>query len=579
MRPLPRRSPGSSRSPSEGRGAARRVALYLYTALSPGSDAGWDVGLERRMGKHCLTLGGLDRERIADIDRKLALKLDGSQMARTKRSVDIRTLPTPAVMAVTIDAVVTQQPGSKTYRAMTVVADDAGLRPSEVVMLRVRSVDLPTEGWGRLDVTEADISFDEPGEPKTGPRTVPIPPVLVNILREWIKDNGLTTMERLLFRTRHGTMPNGSNWARAWDRALESVGQNPMRVYDCRHAAATTWLRAGMPPGETARRLGHSVETPRVHLRRRPRRRRTHCQPEDQHLPRGASSDNERPAQQAATVTKWNPTAVTFATVGVIVTAPGRAVERLRTRATGLLAARYFLLGTLLDNQPCPRGLSSCRPLLGAARSAHTLHDVRRRLLMADPIEDIIGDYRAFAAQQRDRLATLGIDITPYGLSHLAYRVPEWDQYVHVRGLLERHAITNSENVWNGRPISLIVPAESLEVLDDKVVPLIELIAPVHQRVYKMGLEHLGVVVGDTFDVFIEAHKPVLTGQQFQGPNSTPDPVYILFEDFTHVKFYRLSLKASVEHDAGPFKAGFHHVEDWVPQRLTTATGPNRPPR
>jgi DNA-directed RNA polymerase specialized sigma24 family protein len=28
-----------------------------------------------------------------------------------------------------------------------------------------------------------------------------------------------------------------------------------------------------------------------------------------------------------------------------------------------------------------------------------------------------------------------------------------------------------------------------------------------------------------------------LTGQQFQGPNSTPDPVYILFEDFTHVKF------------------------------------------
>ena len=85
---------------------------------------------------------------------------------------------------------------------------------------------------------------------------------------------------------------------------------------------------------------------------------------------------------------------------------------------------------------------------------------------MADPIEDIIGDYRAFAAQQRDRLATRGIDITPYGLSHLAYRVPEWDQYVHVRGLIERHAVANRENVWNGRPISLIVPAEPLEVLD-----------------------------------------------------------------------------------------------------------------
>jgi len=198
---------------------------------------------------------------------------------------------------------------------------------------------------------------------------------------------------------------------------------------------------------------------------------------------------------------------------------------------------------------------------------------------VADPIEDIIGDYRAFAAQQRDRLAARGIDIAPYGLSHLAYRVPEWDQYLHVRGRIERHAIANRENVWNGRPISLIVPAEPLEVLDGKVVPLIELIAPVHQRVYKMGLEHLGVVVGDTFDAFVEAHKPVLTGQQFQGPNSTPDPVYILFEDFTHVKFYRLSLRASVEVDTGQFDDGFHHVDGWVPQRLVTATGPNPLPK
>lgn len=198
---------------------------------------------------------------------------------------------------------------------------------------------------------------------------------------------------------------------------------------------------------------------------------------------------------------------------------------------------------------------------------------------MADPIQDILGDYEAFVVQQRDRLAALGIDITPYELSHLAYRVPEWDQYLHVRGLLERHAVANRENVWNGRPISLIVPTAPLEVLDGKVVPLIELLAPPHQRVYKMGLEHLGIVVGDTFDVFVETHKPVLTGQQFQGPNSTPDPVYILFEDFTNVKFYRLSLRDSVELDAGPFGEGFHHTPDWVPQRLTTATGPNLPPR
>jgi predicted metalloenzyme YecM len=201
--------------------------------------------------------------------------------------------------------------------------------------------------------------------------------------------------------------------------------------------------------------------------------------------------------------------------------------------------------------------------------------DAMGGLLMADPMEDIIGDYRAFAALQRDRLATRGIDIAPFPLSHLAYRVPEWDEYVHLRSLLERHAVANRENVWNGRPISLIVLKEPLEVLEGQPVSLIELIPPVHQRVYKMGFEHLGVVVGDTFDAFVEAHKPVLTGQQFQGPTSTPDPVYILFEDFTHVKFYRLSLRASVELDGGRFDDGFHHVDHWVPQKLVTATGPN----
>jgi predicted metalloenzyme YecM len=206
-------------------------------------------------------------------------------------------------------------------------------------------------------------------------------------------------------------------------------------------------------------------------------------------------------------------------------------------------------------------------------------HSAHKGMLVAHPIEDIVGDYRAFAAKQRDRLAARGIDIGPYALSHLAYRVPEWDEYVRVRGLLERHAVANRENVWNGRPISLIVPAEPMEVLDGKRVPLIELIPPVHQRVYKMGLEHLGVVVGDEFDPFVERHKPVLTGQQFQGPNSTPDPVYILMEDFTHVKFYRLSLRASVELYAGEFQDGFHHVDDWIPQRLVTATGPNPLPR
>ena len=195
---------------------------------------------------------------------------------------------------------------------------------------------------------------------------------------------------------------------------------------------------------------------------------------------------------------------------------------------------------------------------------------------MADPVGDIIGDYRAFAAQQRDRLLARGIDIRPYPLSHLAVRVPEWDQYVHLRTLLERHATANSENVWTGRPISMILLATPLVVSDGMSVPLIELIPPVHQRVYKMGLEHLGVVIGDEVDAFSREHRAALTGQQFQSADN--EPYYVLFEDFTHVKFYRRSLYDACVLEGATFD-GFVHVDDWVPQRLVTATGPNPLPR
>jgi len=194
----------------------------------------------------------------------------------------------------------------------------------------------------------------------------------------------------------------------------------------------------------------------------------------------------------------------------------------------------------------------------------------------SDPIADIIGDYRGFAAMQRDRLLTRGINIAPYPLSHLCVRVDDWDLYVHQRTLLERHARTNREKVWNGRPISLIILAEPLEVFEGTPCSRIELIPPVHQRVYRMGLEHLGVVLGEEFDDFSRVHRAALTGQQFQ--SLEVEPVYVLFEDFTHVKFYRRSFFDVVEDEEGPFN-GYTHVDDWVPQRLVTATGPNPLPR
>ena len=106
-------------------------------------------------------------------------------------------------------------------------------------------------------------------------------------------------------------------------------------------------------------------------------------------------------------------------------------------------------------------------------------------------------------------------------------------------------------------------------------VSRIELIPPVHQRVYNMGLEHLGVVIGDAFDEFSRLHRAVLTGQQFQVPTSTRSTSS---SRTSPMKFYQGLLLAVVEDEEGRFD-GFSHVDDWVPQRLVTATGPNPLPR
>jgi hypothetical protein len=91
------------------------------------------------------------------------------------------------------------------------------------------------------------------------------------------------------------------------------------------------------------------------------------------------------------------------------------------------------------------------------------------------------------------------------------------------------------------------VLAEPLDVLDGTPVSVIE--PRPFTSVYRMGLEHLGVVAGEEIDEFSRVHRAALTGQQFQSANV--EPVYVLFEDFTHVKFYRRSLHDGVILDGG----------------------------
>jgi len=173
----------------------------------------------------------------------------------------------------------------------------------------------------------------------------------------------------------------------------------------------------------------------------------------------------------------------------------------------------------------------------------------------------LLREVPAFEAQQAERCRALGIDVSGFGLSHVAVRCRTWRDYVAARESLEEVSTGNHENVWNGRPISKIALAQPVALSGGREVGLVELIPPFHQRVYRMGLEHVGYVVGETHEEFAAEHLPVLTGRQFQSADN--QPVYILFPDYTHVKFYRLGLREVCEIEGADF-ARVKHAE-WAP--------------
>ncbi|MFJ9728540.1 tyrosine-type recombinase/integrase [Streptomyces sp. NPDC101209] len=161
----------------------------------------------------------------------------------------------------------------------------AAMRPAEVVGLRLSDCHLPEKGWGTLTLREtrpiSGKKWTDSGErhDKRGlksreagtDRPVPIPPVLVAMLRAHVKEFGTARDGRLFPNERGGLLGTSSYW-RVWQEA-RPFALAPRKVdsplarkpYHLRATCITNWLRAGLPVAEVARRAGNSPEV--IHRR------------------------------------------------------------------------------------------------------------------------------------------------------------------------------------------------------------------------------------------------------------------------------------------------------------------------
>lgn len=136
---------------------------FLKSALGPDRPVDLSGECERWLDRHCLKMCDLDKQILAKVDLQLGVGDDGQPLAATtatrrrtvaracvrravqldvlssdpwppaskgrsrrkihrkSRAVDVRLLPDPATMVRILDAIVTHQPGSRTYQLMTAV--------------------------------------------------------------------------------------------------------------------------------------------------------------------------------------------------------------------------------------------------------------------------------------------------------------------------------------------------------------------------------------------------------------------------------------------------------------------------
>ena len=184
-------------------------------------------------------------------------------------TVDRRSVASPAQTARRLlQAVRQQSPRGEHMEAFFGCLYYAALRPSEAVALRAADLVLPDSGWGRIDLaasapragtwwTDDGASRQERGlkhRPPAETRSIPIPPALVELLRNHLKRYGTGPGGRV-FRTARGGPLNDTGYGEVWERArraaLTSAQQaTPLarRPYDLRTPPCPCGSTSACPP-------------------------------------------------------------------------------------------------------------------------------------------------------------------------------------------------------------------------------------------------------------------------------------------------------------------------------------------
>jgi integrase len=258
-----------------------------------GSAAAPDYFARRRRVMHRVLAYAVRKKRLEKNPlSKTNLPEGWSPPDRPQDAVDPRSVGSPELVAeiLVVITYVGRRQGLR-FRAFFGCMFYAMMRPAEVISLGEDGCVLPETGWGRLIFSDsspaAGRDFTDDGRvhedrglkgrdrqvararaprARRATRNVPIPPVLVRLLREHITLFGIGTGGRL-FRSENGNPIQPSTYWRVWQK-VRAMTLTPAqlatpllrRPYDLRHSGITWRLNSRVPATEVAAWAGHSVE-------------------------------------------------------------------------------------------------------------------------------------------------------------------------------------------------------------------------------------------------------------------------------------------------------------------------------
>jgi integrase len=166
-----------------------------------------------------------------------------------------RDFPTKAELKLLIDS------APERWRPFIITAIFTGMRTSELRGVRWSDVDLQNAA---LHVAQRVDQWGKIGSPKSvaGKREIPLPPIVVNALKQHRLSANNNNNNELVFSTTRGTVILHNNfYADVWLPLLKRCGGLKYEFHSLRHAAASLFIELGWQPKRIMSVMGHSSIT------------------------------------------------------------------------------------------------------------------------------------------------------------------------------------------------------------------------------------------------------------------------------------------------------------------------------